>query len=96
MRHFVRAMEPAIGGERLPTARRPYEMAHIGLSPGDPARITAASITGDVLTGVYAFGAISAALYQRHGTRKGQHIDVSMLESMLSLTLNECSGRSSR
>jgi crotonobetainyl-CoA:carnitine CoA-transferase CaiB-like acyl-CoA transferase len=28
-------------------------------------------------------------LYQRHGTQQGQHIDVSMLESMLSLTLNE-------
>src|SRR5258705_168907 len=36
-----------------------------------------------------AFGAISAALYQRHGSQRGQHIDVSMLESMLSLTLNE-------
>jgi crotonobetainyl-CoA:carnitine CoA-transferase CaiB-like acyl-CoA transferase len=44
---------------------------------------------GDVLTGVYAFGAISAALYQSHGRQRGQHIDVSMLESMLSLTLNE-------
>jgi crotonobetainyl-CoA:carnitine CoA-transferase CaiB-like acyl-CoA transferase len=38
----------------------------------------------DVLTGVYAFGAISAALHQRHTSQKGQHIDVSMLESMLS------------
>jgi crotonobetainyl-CoA:carnitine CoA-transferase CaiB-like acyl-CoA transferase len=28
-------------------------------------------------------------LYQRYGSQKGQHIDVSMLESMLSLTLNE-------
>src|SRR5207245_11166884 len=43
----------------------------------------------DVLTGVYAFGAIGAALYQRTATGQGQHIDVSMLESMLSLTLNE-------
>ena len=42
-----------------------------------------------MLTGVYAFGAISAALYQRHSTQQGQHIDVSMLESMLSLTLSE-------
>jgi CoA:oxalate CoA-transferase len=42
-----------------------------------------------VLTGVYAFGAISAALYQRNASQQGQHIDVSMLESMLSLTLNE-------
>ena len=38
---------------------------------------------------MYAFGAISAALHQRHGSQEGQHIDVSMLKSMLSLTLNE-------
>ena len=58
-------------------------------SPDAAGRIIAASITADVLTGVYAFGAIGAALYQRHGSGKGQHIDVSMLESMLSLTLSE-------
>jgi crotonobetainyl-CoA:carnitine CoA-transferase CaiB-like acyl-CoA transferase len=65
-----------------------YEMAHLayqGRSRPDYCGIYHA----DVLTGVYAFGAISAALYQRHGTQRGQHIDVSMLESMLSLTLSE-------
>ncbi len=45
--------------------------------------------TADVLTGTYAFGAILAALHQRDATGQGQMIDVSMLESMLSLTLNE-------
>ncbi|MGH7111626.1 MAG: CaiB/BaiF CoA transferase family protein [Stellaceae bacterium] len=43
----------------------------------------------DVLSGTYAFGAIAAALYQRRITGEGQMIDVSMLESMLSLTLGE-------
>jgi len=43
----------------------------------------------DVLTGAYAFGAIMTALYQRQSTGEGQMIDVSMLESMLSLTLSE-------
>jgi crotonobetainyl-CoA:carnitine CoA-transferase CaiB-like acyl-CoA transferase len=43
----------------------------------------------DVLTGTYAFGAIMAALYLRQQTGEGQMIDVSMLESMLSLTLSE-------
>src|SRR3984893_18170393 len=43
----------------------------------------------EVLTGTYAFGAIMAALYQRRETGEGQLIDVSMLESMLSLTLSE-------
>ena len=43
----------------------------------------------DVLAGTYAFGAIMTALYQRQVGGKGQMIDVSMLESMLSLTLSE-------
>ena len=43
----------------------------------------------DVLTGTYAFGAIMTALFQRQATGHGQLIDVSMLESMLSLTLSE-------
>jgi crotonobetainyl-CoA:carnitine CoA-transferase CaiB-like acyl-CoA transferase len=43
----------------------------------------------DVLTGTYAFGAIMTALYQRQITGEGQMIDVSMLESMLTLTLSE-------
>jgi crotonobetainyl-CoA:carnitine CoA-transferase CaiB-like acyl-CoA transferase len=43
----------------------------------------------DVLSGAYAFGAIMTALYQRQLTGDGQMVDVSMLESMLSLTLSE-------
>jgi crotonobetainyl-CoA:carnitine CoA-transferase CaiB-like acyl-CoA transferase len=43
----------------------------------------------DVLSGTYAFGAIVAALFARRITGQGQMIDVSMLESMLSLTLSE-------
>jgi crotonobetainyl-CoA:carnitine CoA-transferase CaiB-like acyl-CoA transferase len=43
----------------------------------------------DVVTGTYAFGAVMAALYQRRASGEGQLIDVSMLESMLSLTLSE-------
>jgi crotonobetainyl-CoA:carnitine CoA-transferase CaiB-like acyl-CoA transferase len=45
----------------------------------------------DVLSGTYAFGAILAALNQRESTGQGQLVDVSMLESMLSLTLPESS-----
>jgi crotonobetainyl-CoA:carnitine CoA-transferase CaiB-like acyl-CoA transferase len=66
-----------------------YEMAHLAYQPGRTRPDYCGIYHADVLTGVYAFGAISAALYQRAGTRQGQHIDVSMLESMLSLTLNE-------
>ena len=66
-----------------------YEMAHLAYQPGRSRPDYCGIYHADVLTGVYAFGAVSAALYQRHGTGLGQHIDVSMLESMLSLTLNE-------
>jgi len=66
-----------------------YEMAHLAYQPGRSRPDYCGIYHADVLTGVYAFGAISAALYQRHGTGLGQHIDVSMLEAMLSLTLSE-------
>src|SRR3984893_16921408 len=66
-----------------------YDMAHLAYQPGRSRPDYCGIYHADVLTGVYAFGAISAALYQRAGSGRGQHIDVSMLESMLSLTLNE-------
>ena len=66
-----------------------YDMAHLAYQPGRNRPDYCGIYHADVLTGVYAFGAISAALYQRTLTGKGQHIDVSMLESMLTLTPTE-------
>jgi CoA:oxalate CoA-transferase len=66
-----------------------YDMAHLSYQPGRTRPDYCGIYHADVVTGTYAFGAIAAALYQRHGSQRGQHIDVSMLESMLSLTLNE-------
>jgi crotonobetainyl-CoA:carnitine CoA-transferase CaiB-like acyl-CoA transferase len=66
-----------------------YDMAHLSYQPGRSRPDYCGIYHADVLTGVYAFGAISAALFQRQASQEGQHIDVSMLESMLSLTLNE-------
>jgi crotonobetainyl-CoA:carnitine CoA-transferase CaiB-like acyl-CoA transferase len=66
-----------------------YDMAHLAYQPGRDRPDYCGIYHADVLTGVYAFGAISSALYQRTITGRGQHIDVSMLESMLTLTLNE-------
>lgn len=66
-----------------------YEMAHLAYQPGRSRPDYCGIYHADVLSGVYAFGAISAALYQRTQTGIGQQIDVSMLEAMLSLTLNE-------
>ena len=69
-----------------------YDMAHVAHQPGRSRPDYCGIYHADVLTGVYAFGAISAALYQRQGSQSGQHIDVSMLESMLTLTLTEVQG----
>jgi crotonobetainyl-CoA:carnitine CoA-transferase CaiB-like acyl-CoA transferase len=66
-----------------------YDMAHLSYQPGRSRPDYCGIYHADVLTGTYAFGAISAALYQRQNSGKGQHIDVSMLEAMLGLTLNE-------
>jgi crotonobetainyl-CoA:carnitine CoA-transferase CaiB-like acyl-CoA transferase len=69
-----------------------YDIAHLAYQPGRQRPDYCGIYHADILTGVYAFGAISSALYQRQQTGQGQHIDVSMLESMLSLTLNEVQG----
>ena len=69
-----------------------YDMAHLAYQPGRSRPDHCGIYHADVVTGTYAFGAIASALYQRERTGHGQHIDCSMLESMLSLTLNEIQG----
>ena len=66
-----------------------YDLAHLAYQEGERRPDFCGIYIADVLTGTYAFGAIVAALYQRQATGEGQLIDVSMLESMLSLTLSE-------
>jgi CoA:oxalate CoA-transferase len=66
-----------------------YDLAQIAYQGGERRPDYCGIYIADVLTGTYAFGAIMTALYQRQATGEGQLIDVSMLESMLSLTLNE-------
>jgi crotonobetainyl-CoA:carnitine CoA-transferase CaiB-like acyl-CoA transferase len=69
-----------------------YDRAHMAYQPGRERPDYCGIYHADILTGVYAYGAITSALYQRQQTGQGQHIDVSMQESMLSLTLNEVQG----
>jgi crotonobetainyl-CoA:carnitine CoA-transferase CaiB-like acyl-CoA transferase len=69
-----------------------YDMAHLAYQPGRERPDYCGIYHADILTGVYAYGAIASALVQRQQTGQGQHIDVSMLESMLSLTQNEVQG----
>jgi crotonobetainyl-CoA:carnitine CoA-transferase CaiB-like acyl-CoA transferase len=87
-------------GQTGPSAGRPayapvihaasgFDRAHMAYQGPDRRPDYCGIYIADVLTGTYAFGAISAALYQRTITGQGQMIDVTMLESMLSLTLSE-------
>jgi CoA:oxalate CoA-transferase len=66
-----------------------YDLAQIAYQGGGRRPDYCGIYIADVLTGTYAFGAIMTALYQRQATGEGQLIDISMLESMLSLTLSE-------
>lgn len=66
-----------------------YDFAHMAYQSGRTKPDNCGIYIADVLSGTYAFGAIMAALNQLRATGKGQHIDVSMLESMLTLTLTE-------
>jgi len=66
-----------------------YDLAHSSYQPGRDRPDYCGIYIADILTGTYAFGAVASAILQRQATGKGQHIDVSMLESMFSLTLLE-------
>jgi CoA:oxalate CoA-transferase len=66
-----------------------YDLAHLSYQDGRTRPDNNGVFIADVLTGTYAFGAIMAALYQRQSTGRGQMVDVSMLESMLTMTLSE-------
>jgi crotonobetainyl-CoA:carnitine CoA-transferase CaiB-like acyl-CoA transferase len=69
-----------------------FDLANLAHQPGRTRPDNCGVYVADVVTGTYAFGAIGAALNQRNGTGRGQHLDVSMLESMLTLTLIEIQG----
>jgi crotonobetainyl-CoA:carnitine CoA-transferase CaiB-like acyl-CoA transferase len=66
-----------------------FDLANMSYQEGRERPDYCGVYVADVVAGTYAFGAIQAALNQRHATGQGQMVDVSMLESMLSLTLTE-------
>ncbi|KAI3639070.1 hypothetical protein MIR68_002600 [Amoeboaphelidium protococcarum] len=83
-------------GQTGPYASRPgYDviieaeggLMHVtGEADGDPVKVGVA-IT-DISTGLYAHGAIMAALLMRQKTDKGQHIDVNLFETQLATMAN--------
>jgi CoA:oxalate CoA-transferase len=66
-----------------------FDLAHMSYQPGRDRPDNCGIYIADIVSGTYAFGAIMAALAQRHHTGAGQHIDVSMLETMLTLMVGE-------
>lgn len=90
-------------GQTGPSSERPayapvvhadsgYDLAHLAYQEGRTRPDYCGIFHADVFAGLYGFSAISTALYQRTTTGRGQHIDVSMMEAMLTLTLNEVQG----
>ena len=69
-----------------------FDMAHMAYQPDRTMPDYCGIYIADVLSGTYAYGAITTALVQRHATGRGQVVDVSMLEAMLNLTLGEVQG----
>ena len=66
-----------------------YDLAHLVYQRGRTQPDNCGIYVADIVSGTYAFGAIATALHQRHASGRGQHIDASMLESMLTLMQSE-------
>ncbi len=62
-------------------------MSVTGSADGQPMKIGVAFT--DIFSGLYAVIAIQAALAQRERTGKGQHIDISLLDSAVAVTANQ-------
>ena len=66
-----------------------FDLAHMAYQQGRDRPDNCGIYIADIMTGTYAFGAAMAALSQRHLTGLGQRVDVSMLETMLTLLVGE-------
>jgi crotonobetainyl-CoA:carnitine CoA-transferase CaiB-like acyl-CoA transferase len=74
-------------------------MSITGPAGGEPTKVGVALV--DVLTGLYAFGGVLAALGERERTGRGQRVEVSLLGSALASLVNQassylCTGRPPR
>ena len=62
-------------------------MSITGEPDGQPQRAGVA--VTDIFTGVYSVAGVLAALHQRHSTGKGQHLDMALLDTAVSVTANQ-------
>ena len=66
-----------------------YESANAGYQRDQSRPLNNGIFLADVLGASYAFGAIQMALYERERSGLGQHIDVSLMDSVLSMLIYE-------
>ncbi len=66
-----------------------YEAAHLEYQRDQDRPMNNGIFLADVLGASYAFGAIQMALYEREKSGRGQHIDVSLMDSVLGMLIYE-------
>jgi crotonobetainyl-CoA:carnitine CoA-transferase CaiB-like acyl-CoA transferase len=66
-----------------------YELAYNQYQRGSDRPANNGIFIADVMGASYAFGAIQLALYERERSDKGQHIDVSLMDSVLGMLIYE-------
>ena len=66
-----------------------YDMAHLKYNEDRDRPATTGIFMADVVSAVYAFGAIQTALLHRERFGVGQHIDVTLIDSMLNMLIYE-------
>jgi crotonobetainyl-CoA:carnitine CoA-transferase CaiB-like acyl-CoA transferase len=66
-------------------------MSVTGDPEGEPQKVGVA--VTDLMTGVYATTAILAALYERHGTGRGRHIDAALFDVQVAMLANQASNQ---
>jgi CoA:oxalate CoA-transferase len=59
-----------------------FDLAQMSFDPALEKPLTNRNTTADILASTHAFGAITAALFYRERSGKGQHIDVTMIDAM--------------
>jgi crotonobetainyl-CoA:carnitine CoA-transferase CaiB-like acyl-CoA transferase len=66
-----------------------YELAYNQYQRGSDRPANNGIFIADVMGASYAFGAIQLALYEREKSGQGQHIDVSLMDSVLGMLIYE-------
>jgi crotonobetainyl-CoA:carnitine CoA-transferase CaiB-like acyl-CoA transferase len=82
-----RARDPAYAP--IVHAASGYDMAHMRYNENLDRPATTGIFTADVVSAIYAFGAIQTALVHRERFGHGQHVDVNLIDSMLNMLIYE-------